>query len=164
MDQQGNEYTLPSGAKLYASVAPWADIKALHDALLDEIRGKGVGELDLVALQKAYEGGNPEGFNHLVDKMMGLLASKPIEEAVFKCAEKALYRPDGEESSVRVTRALFDDPKLRERVREDYYAICLGVGGVNLRPFVKALFSALKARAGKRADIQGPSAASATPS
>ena len=166
MSLQGkDEFTLPSGATLLVCVSAWENIKALHDAVLSDIRGTGVGGLDLVAIKNAYEGGSEAGFNQLADKIIGLLSSKPVEQAVFVCAEKALYRPSGTEaSSVKVTRSLFDDPKVRDAVREDYYHICAHVAEVNLRPFIKALFSSLKARAEKSAATLKSSAGSETQS
>lgn len=158
-------FKLPSGAALYVGVAPWEDIKALHDAVIEELRGKGLGTLDFSVLKAAYENRDPNGLNHLMDKLMGVIASKQIENAIFKCGEKALYRPDGTEaSSVQVSRALFNDPKIMDKVRGDYYAIAMKIGMVNLRPFIKALFSLLKAREEMGESIQEQSAILETPS
>jgi len=177
MDKQGNEYTLASGATLMVGVAPWKDIKALHDAVLNEIRGQGVSGLDVVAIQKAgttiaarmkgkaadLEGAGP-GFNHLADRVLGILASKAVEECIFKCAEKSIYRHDGtDESTIKVTKTMFDDPKIMEKARGDFYEIGYHVAEVNLRPFVKALSSALGVRVGQSADTQKSSVTSEKP-
>lgn len=162
------EFDLPSGAKLFVSVSSFALAKKLQDTLLAELRGKGAGTLDVAAIQKAMgigaakkaglevtEGEDEEGLNTLVDRILGIAASKDVEDAIFACAEKAVYRPDGTEgSSVQVTRKLFDDPQYRDSAREDFYAICSRVAEVNIRPFVKALSSMFSDRAGKSAATQ----------
>lgn len=153
--EKGEECDLPSGAKLYVSVSSWENIKALHDAVANELRGKGLGSLDLVEIQKAMAGDGEQGLNVVADKMLGLIASKEVTAALFACAEKALYQPDGSlESSVPVTPRLFDHPQYLAAAREDYYEICKKVAGVNLRPFMKALSSMLKALAAKSAEPQ----------
>lgn len=163
--ENGKEFDLPSGATLFVSVSSFAQAKTLQDALLVELRGKGAGTLDAAAIQKALgagfarkagidapEGEDDDGLNALVDRILGIAASKDVEAAVFACAEKALYRPDGTEaSSVQVTRKLFDDEKYGDAAREDFYAICAKVAEVNIRPFVKALSSMLSDRGGKSA-------------
>ena len=153
--ENGQEFDLPSGAKLYISVASFAQIKALHDAVCTELRGKGVGSLDIVSIQKTMAGSSDQGLNVLADKFMGLAASKDVEMTVFSCAEKAVYRPDGtESSSVGVTRGLFDDPRTRDQARKDYYGIMINVAQVNLRPFIEALSSMFAARVDLSADSQ----------
>jgi len=153
--ENGQEFDLPSGAKLYVSVASFAQIKALHDAVFMELRGKGIGSLDVVSIQKTMLGSSDQGLNVLADKFLGLASSKEVEAAVFSCAEKAVYRPDGTEaSSVGVTKAIFDDPKTRDRAREDYYSITLNVAQVNLKPFLKALSSLFAARVDQSAATQ----------
>lgn len=151
----GQEFSLPSGAKLYVSVASFENIKALHDAVFGELRGKGIGELDLAEIQKVVRGEEGAGLGLLVDKIMSMVISKQVEMAIFLCAEKALYRHDGtESSSLQVTRGLFDNPKVRDQAREDFYAICLNIAKVNLQPFIKALSSMFMARVEKSAGTQ----------
>ena len=151
----GEEFTLPSGAKLYVSVSSFGNVKTLHDAVLGEMRGKGVEDLDLEQLEKAVKGKDTAGLGLFLDKIMSIVISKPVENAIFACAEKALYRHNGSiESSVQVTRALFDDPKIMEKAREDFYAICMNIARINLQPFIKALSSALSAHVAKSASVQ----------
>jgi len=151
--EQGQTFDMPSGAKLFVSLAPFGQAKALHDAVLGELRGKGVGSLDIQALRDALGGGDgAEARNLLMDKAMGLVSSKAVEQSLFACAEKAVYRPDGsEESSRKVSPALFDDAQIREQARADYYMICWSVAKANLQPFIKALFSALLAHVDRSA-------------
>jgi len=156
--KQGNEFTLPSGATLLVSTASFASAKALHDAMCRELRGKGLGDLDVAELGKAISSSDAAGLNWLADKAMSIVSSKEIEDAFFACAEKALYRHDGQElSSLQVTRRMFDEPSVSEKAREDFYHIFLRVAEVNLKPFIKALSSVLKARADQGAESQASS-------
>lgn len=153
--EKGKEFDLPSGAKLYVSVSAYEHAMGLHDALAQELRGKGVGTLDIVEVQKAMRGEGEEGLNVLVDKGLALAASKEVKAALFACADKSVYRPDGSEaSSIKVSPSLFDHPEHMIQAREDFYAIFAAVAEVNLRPFVKALFSMYTAHVEKRAVSQ----------
>jgi len=161
----GSEFSLPSGAKLLVSVAPWADIKALHDAVISELRGSGVASLDVGQVLSALDGKNPAGCNHLVDRAMAMASSKAVSAAIMKCAERAAYMSDGQiGSSRKVVAALFDDQYLGDGAKLDYYAICFRVALVNLRPFIAALSFALKAPVGSGESTPGSSASSETPS
>lgn len=153
---QGEEFDLPSGAKLFVSISPYEQVMALHDALANEMRGKGLGALDVVEVQKVLRKEGEAGLNIIVDKVLAMAASREIKDAVFACAAKAVYRPHGTvESSIPVTRTLFDNGKLDlEKVRGDFYAIAARIIEVNLRPFAKALFSLYLAHVGKSADTQ----------
>jgi hypothetical protein len=156
---QGDMVTLPSGARLFVSPSSWENAKALHDAVLREMRGKvDVAGLDLDLVRSAFEERNVQAFSHLLDKVVGIACSKDIENAIFACAEKAIYQPGGEETSKKVSRVLFNDPDTRDQSREDYYAIAYHVAEVNLRPFVKALSSSLKALAERSTVSRGSSA------
>jgi hypothetical protein len=156
----GTMYAMPSGAKLYVSVSPYELVIALHDALANEMRGKGLGQLDIVEIQKAVRGEGEQGLNVLVDKFIGVAASKEWRAALFACAEKAKYMADGKpESSVQFKLnapgyGLFDHPVYRDQAREDLYAIQKAVAEENLRPFAKALSSLFAGLVGKSADIQ----------
>jgi len=156
---QGDMVALPSGAKLFASPSSWENAKALHDAVLKEIKGtSGVAGLDLELVKEAFEEKSASAFSHVLDKIVGVACSKAIEDAIFSCAEKAIYQPSGEETSIKVTRAMFNNPDTRDQARGDYYAIAFHVAEVNLRPFVKALFSSLKALGERSAASRGSSA------
>jgi len=166
--ENGQEFDLPSGAKLHVSPSSFAQAKALQDALLAELRGKGLGALDVAAIQKAIgvgvakragdeapDGVEDAGLNMLVDRFLAVASSREVEAALFACAEKAVYKPGGSlDGAVQVTQRLFDDPKLRDAARRDFYAICHRVAEVNIRPFVEALFSMYAAHVGSSADTR----------
>ena len=166
--EKGKEFKLPSGATIYVSVSPYEQVIALHDALGAELRGHGVGALDVGKIQKAIEekrkgeesDGGDEGLNVIVDKILALATSGQFKIALFACAEKAVYRPDGTESSSIQFKigtpgyGVFDNPDCMIQAREDFYEICRAVVEENLRPFGKALFSMFMAHMGKSANTQ----------
>lgn len=174
--QEGKEYRLPSGATLFVSVAPYDDVMALHDALAAELRGQGVGALDVSKVKKSFDAerakraaaaaGKPleendaadEGLNVIVDKMLAVIGSRAVKHALFTCAQKAVYRPDGSEASGIQFRmgvagyGVFDNPAYLLQARGDFYDICKAVGEENLRPFGEALSSMFTALMGSSAD------------
>lgn len=155
----GREFSLSSGAVLLVSMAPFQDAKRLHNEVLRALRGTGAGELDLTALKDAFSGGKfkdgGDAVNMVVDRVMTLAASEEVQAAVFKCAERAVYKADGtDQSSLKVTPALFDHGQFGERARGDFYQISMKVLEVNLGPFLAAIFSSFGARAGKAVAVQ----------
>lgn len=163
-----NSLSLPSGAVLVVTVAPFIDAKRLHDAILTTMRGGGLADIDLADLTKAADNPAAAAINMaksgaakvLLDRVMAVMASGEVSAAVFKCGERAVYRADGqEESSRKVTPALFDDPEVGEAARKDYYAIVWRIVEVNCAPFLGALVSALKGRAAERLKTAAPASA-----
>lgn len=166
MSSGNRDFKLPSGATLRVTIAPYRDAKDLHDAVLRALRGKSAGSVDVADLVKNLTamGEDKSGLKMgaaggaIVDLAIGVLTSTEVEAAVLKCGQRAVYEPIGAPEDVRkVDPGLFDDPKHGEDARGDMYAIYMRVAEVNLGPFFKALFSALKARAGTSADTPKPS-------
>jgi hypothetical protein len=173
---ESKEYRLPSGASILVSMSSYEKVIALHDALGAELRGNGLGALDVSKIQKSLEAQRraraaaaagveveagtegDEGLNAIVDKVIAVATSKAFKDALFACAESAVYRPDGTEAtSIRFALGtpgygVFDNPACRVQAREDFYDICKAIAEENLRPFGKALFSMFMAHVGKRAD------------
>ncbi len=120
---EGNkEFTLASGAVLSVTVAPFADAKRLQNEVFKTIDGRSLSAMTMLELS------------------MLVSSVETVESAFFKCAERALYSVDGA-PGVKVTRALFDDPAIGAKAREDYQEIFTRVLEVNVRPFTKALVS-----------------------
>ena len=123
------KHTLPSGAELDVTVAPFADADALTKALLKAVKGvelrADILQMDMTAIK---------------DVVVGAATSDEVDRALFKCAERASY------NGVKVSKGLFDDPEIGTQAREDYYHLCLKVIEVNCLPFFKAAFSELKTR------------------
>lgn len=175
--ENGKDYEMPSGAKLYVSSTEFGKVKALHDALARALNGTGISPSEAAAVIKAMqlhaakmaatetaEDPRAEGERLLVlatlaRKLLELGSHRELEQAIFSCAEAAIYKADGTaKTSVRfdtkvVGYGLFDNPQYRLQARGDYYDICTAVVEENLRPFGLALYSALLAHAGKSAGI-----------
>lgn len=124
------ESKLASGATLIVTVAPFVDAKALEGEILRAVGGhSALAEKEIAVV------------------VMAIAASPTVEAAFFKCASRAVYRPDGtEESSRKVDRSLFDDPAVGEQARADFYDIFAKVAEANIKPFIQALFSKLGMR------------------
>lgn len=142
------EFELPSGAKLRLGPAAFGDAKLLHDVVLKAAGGKSLSEIDLETVLRS----DVQMGGALMDIVMKVMSDSAVEAALFKCADRGLYSPDGVEASrKKVDRSLFDDTKFGEQAREDYYFIALRTLEVNVGPFFKKVFSALLARAAKTA-------------
>jgi hypothetical protein len=111
---------LQSGAELKVSPAPFAEARALYQAVLEEVRGLKIDaetEID-VNLKK--------------DLFCVLLASKKIELALWECMKRCTY------NGQKITPDTFEDVK----AREDYFDVCVAVGQENVLPFTKSLYAA----------------------
>lgn len=134
------EHILPSGAQLNITVAPFADAHALLKAILRSVKGMSLPQnISEVDMSMAGIAGNPQLFGTVVDKILSVAVSDDVEKALFKCLERTTY--DG----VKIHPVIFDDPKYTDRIREDYYSICLKVIEANCKPFFKTAFSELLA-------------------
>jgi hypothetical protein len=115
---------LPSGALLKMQPAPFADAKALYQALL----------------KSAAEGVKISNENEMVNIFKDLyctgFSSPAIEACLWKCFERCLYTPAGGVDS-RITPDTFEPVACRE----DYTTVCLEVAKLNVYPFVKTLFA-----------------------
>lgn len=143
-------FDLPSGARLRVTPSPFADAKRLQNELWKAAKGSGVGEIDLAKLREAYQKGQGDVGKVLAiffDALLSLTSSDAVDAAVFKCAERAAYLADGTDQTARkVDRALFDDPEMGTKAREDYFPIQYKIAEVNVGPFIRAAFSALGTR------------------
>ncbi len=141
------EFTLPSGSKMVVSEASYVDANALLKALLKTAKGvqlaKNPLETDVTMLKEI---------------VLEAATSDDVDRMIFKCAERAVYE------NVKVTRELFDDPKLKEKARGDYFLILWHVIEVNCGPFFGKTFSALKERLATSPFFQKSSVPSTTPS
>lgn len=142
-----NEFTLPSGAVLTVTPAPFSDAKRLQNEIIRAAKGTGVGEIDVAKLRTAFNGQPEAALNMLAETLASVVSSEAVDAALMKCAERAVYRVDGSEAQRKVDRGLFDDPVIGDQARGDYYSICMRLAEVNVVPFFKAIFSAFEARA-----------------
>ena len=118
---------LASGAKLHITVASFADALNLRKALLKCVKGLEIGE-------DIFE----KNVTALKDTVISMMTSDEVEQAVFKCLERVTYE------GVKITKDLFDDPQLGEKLRADFDMICWEVVKANVMPFFVQTFSKLK--------------------
>lgn len=132
------EEVLSSGAKLVITKAPFPQALALNKALIrsvkDVISAPGALEKDVSIMNAAF--------------ITNAITSDEVEAALFKCFERCTY------DNVKVNRELFDDEKLGDRAREDYFSMARKVIEVNCGPFFRQTFSWLKAPSRKPDDAQ----------
>jgi hypothetical protein len=141
------EFTLPTGSKLVVSEATYVDADALLKALAKCAKG--------IALPKNFLEAD---VTVLKDILVEAVVSPEVDAALFKCAERAAYE------NVKVTKAIFDDPKLKDAARRDRFLIAWHVIEVNCGPFFGAIFSELKERLRTSPSFQPSPSESATPS
>lgn len=122
------EFTLKSGAKLSVSPSPFGVANELRKAIMRLI----------VTEEK------------LKDQDIAMLSSdSAVENHFFVCAEKAIYE------GAKVTPALFDEAKLGEQARTDYFEIFAKVLEVNFLPFFRRASSASEIRSAPPENGQG---------
>ncbi len=141
------DFTLPTGSKLVVSESSYADADALLKALVQCAKGvplpKNFMETDVTVLK---------------DVLVKAIVSDDVDAALFKCAERAVYE------NVKVTKALFDDPKLKDAARQDRFLISWHVIEVNCGPFFGKTFSILRERLRTSPSFQPSPSESTTPS
>ena len=120
---------LPTGAQLTVTESSFQDVDALMSALSDAGIGVPLAN-DLMGMDVTV----------LKDALLKAYKSDALKNAIFKCGERAMYE------NVKVTRALFDDPKLKDQARADYFLILWHIVEVNCAPFFVKIFSALRER------------------
>lgn len=116
------EMGLPSGAKLKIQPAPFAESKALFQAILEEMASL---KLDMEA---EIDG------NFLKDLFCVGLSSKKIDAALAPCVRRCLY------NGQKITDDLFED----EKARGDYIDVIYEVAKENVLPFTKSLYAQYK--------------------
>jgi len=111
---------LPSGAELLIVVAPFADSKALYQAMLREVKSMKMdpnAEIDV---------------NFFKEIFCAALSSKEIEECLWVCFKRCLIN-----GTDKVTEEYFE----KTENRDDYFAICFEVAKENVLPFTKSLYA-----------------------
>lgn len=109
---------LPSGAELRITLAPFADSKALYQAMLEEMK---VLKIDPSAQ-----------IENLVKDIFCIgLSSQKVEAALKVCLARATY------NKIRIDENTFEP----EEARQDYIPLCFNVATENIRPFMKSLYA-----------------------
>ena len=119
---QLKEVKLPSGAILKIQAAPFAEAKALHQAILEEAKGVHVGT-------------TAELGNIFKDLFCIGFASKKIEACLWACFPKCIY--SSEKGDLKIDKDTFEPIE----AREDYLTVCMEVAQENVAPFMKSLYA-----------------------
>lgn len=104
---RNESFTLKSGVKLQVTIAPFEVAVALVEAVKRSTLGMDPG----------------------IDIGSAVVMSSEVRKALYAAFDTVLYGVD------RVTPTLFDDPKIGEKARGDYFEICSHVIEMNSRPF-----------------------------
>jgi hypothetical protein len=119
------EVKMPSGAVLKIWPAPFAEARALYQAVLEEAKAlKFSSQDEMAALYK--------------DLFCIGFSSKKIESCLWACFKKVHYV--GEKGELKIDQDTFEPVK----AREDYIAACMAVAKENIDPFVKGLYAEYK--------------------
>lgn len=120
---EAKQITLPSGAILKITPAPFSEARALYQAFLEELRAM---KLDPQA---------DIDVNLFKDLACAGFSSKRIEKCLEACMERAMYN----DNQLRASDVL----KIFEPVeaRQDYIMVCFEVAKENIAPFTKSLYA-----------------------
>jgi len=113
------EKIMPSGAVLKITPAPFAEAKALYQAVLEELRGVNLdpnAEIDTNLFKDIFCVG---------------LSSKKIETALAACMKRATYK------DLKIDDQTFEPLE----ARQDYVLVCFEVAKENIAPFAKSLYA-----------------------
>lgn len=141
------DFTLDSGAKLHVTRSPFVDAMALQNALIKSNRGVPLPNNPL----------NME-VGDLKDAIIAAISSNDVREHLDKCLARCTY------NNVRISNELFDDAKMGDMARQDYYVIVWHVVEVNCGPFFFHLLSKWKGLVAKRSANQKSASNATTPS
>lgn len=121
--------SLPSGAELEITLAPFLEGEKLFSATAECLKGVKVdGNTEVQDLTS--------NLNSIKDMFLSCLTSQEMKSAILACLKRCTY------NNQRITSwDIFDDAK----AREDYLTVCWEVCKFNLAPFTKSLFSKFSA-------------------
>lgn len=114
---------LPSGATLKVQPAPFAEAKALYQAVLEDLKAVAVGTKNELG-------------SALKDVLCVGFSSPKIDAALNACLVRCIYNSGS--GDFKIGKDTFEDIK----AREDYVTVCMEVAEENLRPFLKGLMQA----------------------
>lgn len=144
--QQSQLFTMPSGATLAVTVAPFKDAWGLMKASLKTLKGMDLKPEDL-KMEMGTMLKNPAAISLIVDRVVDFATSPEVEISMWKCADRALYIPKDspvEFPGTKVLPALFDDPTYGTSAREDFAKILSSILEVNCLPFLAQALSGLQ--------------------
>jgi hypothetical protein len=115
------EITLPSGAILKITLAPFSDAKALYQAFLEEM--------------KTIEVSSTHDFTNLFKNLVCIgFSSKKIESCLEVCLKRCTYNYG--KGDLKIDKDSFEPAENRG----DYMSVCTEVAKENILPFMKSLY------------------------
>lgn len=120
---------LKSGAMLEITPTSFKNAKGLLNAIANEFKKINI-DIDKLDMKQELNSGVINSFKSII---LEIITSENIENELNKCFETCLY------NNYKINEDLFDDVKLGEDARADYYFICWEVARTNLLPFMKNL-------------------------
>jgi hypothetical protein len=108
---------MPSGAQLAITLAPFADAKALYQAVLEELKTLKIDDQQEI------------GANIFKDLFCLGFSSKKIDACLDKCFQRVTY------NDLKIDKDTWE----KAEARGDYLKACIEVAKANLLPFVKSL-------------------------
>ncbi len=120
-----NKVSLPSGAELEMTLAPFLEGERLFAATAECLKSVNIdGDISVEDLTSS--------FNSLKNVFLSCITSKDLKDALLSCLKRCTY------NGQRITSwDIFEE----EKAREDYLSVCWEVVKFNLTPFTKSLFS-----------------------
>lgn len=116
------EIKMPSGATLKVAPSPFADSKALFQALMKEFKGITFGaKVELAAIIK--------------DILCTGIYSVEVERCLTVCMGRCIY--SDERGNLKIDADTFEPAK----AREDYLPACVEIAKENVLPFGKSLYA-----------------------
>lgn len=128
-------FNLPSGAALLVNTASFEKAVALNDAILKDLLKTGNTTVEVSKLEMAT--------------VISLSSSAAVRDAVFACANRRVtYHAAGKDDAAHfVEPAMFDDEKIGDQARSDYFNITQCVIEMNFSPFYPTRSSGLETAA-----------------
>lgn len=112
------EVSLPSGSVLSVAAAPFAVAKALHQAVLREVKG--------ISFK-----GTDDSLSFIKEFVCAGLSSQEVDKALTECLKRCLY------NGLKIDADTFEPIE----ARQDYIPVVLEVVQDNIGPFVRSLFA-----------------------
>jgi hypothetical protein len=116
------EIKLPSGAQLKITPSPFADAKALYQAVLEDLRVLPISAgTDMASLYR--------------DLFCIGFSSKKIEACLWECFKRCTYNAGN--GDLKIDKDTFEPVS----ARDDYWTVCMEVAKENIHPFAKSLYA-----------------------
>ncbi len=150
-------FALPSGATLHIQRPAFADASRLRNAIARALSASPLKPEEMKLTLETLKDAPSEG-GALISRLLTLVSSETVEDAIFACLAQSTYQPKGTPARIKITRELFDDERFGDDARVDMYPMFGRVAEVAIKPFLGALVSMyMEFRKKGAADLPSPS-------